>query len=130
MLFIKNDQISMFVQHNNGTNNKCTQTFSSKDKDKFKQYGGGVQIIDGVKTYTQNVNSNETGYQHVSSSSSSSDDDDDARINSQFIQNITGSNAMGFQAQNMTFHGDGKFTQNITNGMGFQAQHMTFTNYK
>jgi hypothetical protein len=61
-----------FVQHNYG-NAKGVQIFSSTEKDKFVQIGGGVQIIDGVENYTQNSKT-------------------DNKSNSKFVQNNYGSN--------------------------------------
>lgn len=44
--------MSTFVQVNLGGSSKATQTFASKDRHRFTQYGGGIQIIDGVSTRT------------------------------------------------------------------------------
>lgn len=82
--------MSTFVQNNNSSNNKCTQIFSAKDKDNFKQYGGGVQIIDGVITYTQNVNDGEIGVQVANKNEKSN-----------FVQVLNGTNAIAFQSVNM-----------------------------
>ncbi len=46
--------MSTFTQHNKGANSKGVQVFDSKDSSKFKQYGGGIQIIDGVAKETSN----------------------------------------------------------------------------
>lgn len=89
--------MSTFVQYNNGGNaNNCTQTFSSKDSSQFKQYGGGVQVIDGVRTYTQTVNDNEMAFQTPQHGEGKA----------HYVQNVRGNNAIAFQAHNMTttFH--------------------------
>ncbi len=81
-----------FVQHNsNGA--KGVQVFSGGDKDKFQQYGGGTQIIDGRPTYTQNPSTQPGG----GGGQFKSRKYDPA----QFRQEVRG--GMGFQAQNMAF---------------------------
>lgn len=44
--------MSNFIQVNLGGSSKGTQIFTSKDRGRFVQYGGGIQIIDGVPTRT------------------------------------------------------------------------------
>lgn len=46
--------MSTFTQVNKGNNSKGVQVFSSSEKHRFKQYGGGTQIIDGVPRTTSN----------------------------------------------------------------------------
>jgi hypothetical protein len=88
--------MSTFVQHNKGTNSKGTQTFSSQDKDKFRQYGGGVQIIDGVPTHTQNVAPNEVAFQTPLTRGSEGA--------SRFVQNVNGGIAFQCYEQTNTYH--------------------------
>jgi len=83
--------MSKFVQYNNGKN-EGVQIFSSSRKDDFKQYGGGVQIIDGVPTHTQNVRPGE-----VVSQTPQTHGSEGAR---HFVQNVSG--GIAFQSFNQT----------------------------
>ena len=87
-----------FVQHNSA-GSKGVQVFGARDKDKFQQYGGGTQIIDGRPTYTQGPAKPSGGQSKIRS-----EDTDKPRRKydpAQFRQEVHG--GMGFQAQNMVF---------------------------
>lgn len=77
--------MSTFIQINKGPNSKGTQVFSSKDSAKFVQYGGGIQIIDGIEKETSNPIPSE----------------ESSKGKTQYHMTV-GSGQTGFQIHNMT----------------------------
>jgi hypothetical protein len=96
--------MAKFTQVNYGKNNQCTQIFSSKYEGQVKQYGGGVQIIDGVRRETNNPFPDDLDSTDSEESSST-----------QYV----GRGEIGVQA------GRKNATQIVNGGVAFQATHMT-----